>query len=321
MVALDTSICCLRSTPTAPALVVFTVSQPVDKSVAATHAARNLSHGGQSDRTAAICKAASRCPPVRTPASCESAASYARKSDGCRRRVRRRASPTRQPFRKRKAGLPGCALPVLEIVANRERGQFAGTSFVDCLRHTPRMKLPAACHTAHLRGPHGRHHAFLARRVPTAEPGGEIDLLWPDGHTGGGARDRARRLSERAPDGPLRDRIAEHVTRPLLTLFHATRHTQRHHPAHRPRRRLCARGHRQGRFRGGRVVHRSAASTARCCAIECRPTAGPRAPTRRCTTRCARCACCAAAPAHARPGRRRASASSDSPRAGTWSRD
>lgn len=55
--------------------------------------------------------------------------------------------------------------------------------------------------------------------VPTAEPGGEILELWPGGAPGS-ARVRVREeLIERSPQGPLRDRIAQHVTRPLLTLF------------------------------------------------------------------------------------------------------
>jgi len=62
----------------------------------------------------------------------------------------------------------------------------------------------------------------FAAGVPAAEPGGETLLLWPAGAPGA---DRVRvreTLTERAPDGPLRDRIVEHVTQPRLTLFHAT---------------------------------------------------------------------------------------------------
>ncbi|HEX6398489.1 MAG TPA: alpha/beta hydrolase [Steroidobacteraceae bacterium] len=60
-----------------------------------------------------------------------------------------------------------------------------------------------------------------AAGVPTAEPGGETLMLWPAGAPGGEQVKVAQVLTERAPDGPLRDRIVEHVTRPQLTLFHA----------------------------------------------------------------------------------------------------
>jgi acetyl esterase/lipase len=61
-----------------------------------------------------------------------------------------------------------------------------------------------------------------AAGLPTAEPGGETVLLWPAGVPGGEHVKVQQRLTERAPDGPLRDRIAEHVTQPLMTLFHAS---------------------------------------------------------------------------------------------------
>ena len=84
------------------------------------------------------------------------------------------------------------------------------------------MKLPAAC----------KHLIFaalmvittrevLGAAVPAVEPGGDTVLLWPKGTPGAEHVTVKETLSERAPDGPLRDRIAEHVTRPLLTLFHA----------------------------------------------------------------------------------------------------
>ena len=60
----------------------------------------------------------------------------------------------------------------------------------------------------------------LAAGVPTAEPGGETLLLWPAGVPGAERVTVKQQLTERAPAGPLRDRIAEHVTQPLLTLFH-----------------------------------------------------------------------------------------------------
>ena len=57
--------------------------------------------------------------------------------------------------------------------------------------------------------------------APTAEPGGDTLLLWPKGTPGAQQVTAKQILSERAPEGSLRDRIAEHVTRPLMTLFHA----------------------------------------------------------------------------------------------------
>ena len=62
--------------------------------------------------------------------------------------------------------------------------------------------------------------APLAASVPTAEPGGEKILLWPEGAPGAQKVSARETFLERAPNGPLRDRIAEHVTRPNLTLFH-----------------------------------------------------------------------------------------------------
>jgi acetyl esterase/lipase len=60
----------------------------------------------------------------------------------------------------------------------------------------------------------------LAAGVPTAEPGGETVVLWPAGVPGAARVSVEQVLSERAPAGPLRDRVAEHVTQPLITLFH-----------------------------------------------------------------------------------------------------
>ena len=62
----------------------------------------------------------------------------------------------------------------------------------------------------------------LAAGVTTADPGGETLVLWPDGAPGA-ARVTVRETFERAPQGPLQDRIVEHVTRPTVTLFHAQR--------------------------------------------------------------------------------------------------
>lgn len=60
-----------------------------------------------------------------------------------------------------------------------------------------------------------------AAGVPAVEPGGETVPLWSAGVPGAERVRVVEALTERAPQGPLRDRIAEHVTRPLLTLFHA----------------------------------------------------------------------------------------------------
>jgi acetyl esterase/lipase len=43
--------------------------------------------------------------------------------------------------------------------------------------------------------------------------------LWPGGAPGGEDVTVREEIIERLPDGPLRDRFAQHVTRPLLTLF------------------------------------------------------------------------------------------------------
>jgi acetyl esterase/lipase len=60
-----------------------------------------------------------------------------------------------------------------------------------------------------------------AAGVPTAEPGGETLTLWSAGVPGAEHVEVSQVLTERAPEGPLRDRIAEHVTHPQLTLVHA----------------------------------------------------------------------------------------------------
>ena len=61
----------------------------------------------------------------------------------------------------------------------------------------------------------------LSAGVPTAEPEGETLLLWPAGAPGGERVSAHETFTERAPEGPLRDRIVEHVTRPALVLFPA----------------------------------------------------------------------------------------------------
>jgi acetyl esterase/lipase len=61
----------------------------------------------------------------------------------------------------------------------------------------------------------------LSAGVPTAEPEGDTLLLWPGGAPGAGRVTARETFTERSPDGPLRDRIVEHVTRPALVLFPA----------------------------------------------------------------------------------------------------
>ena len=54
--------------------------------------------------------------------------------------------------------------------------------------------------------------------APQATPGETLDL-WPGGAPGGGRVTVREEVIERLPDGPMRDRFAQHVTRPNLTLF------------------------------------------------------------------------------------------------------
>jgi acetyl esterase/lipase len=60
-----------------------------------------------------------------------------------------------------------------------------------------------------------------AAPVPTAEPAGEAIELWPGGAPGGEKVTVHEQLLERRSTGPLRDRIVQHTTRPLITLFPA----------------------------------------------------------------------------------------------------
>ena len=63
--------------------------------------------------------------------------------------------------------------------------------------------------------------AALARNAhaaPAAAPGETLDL-WPGGAPGGERVTVREEIIERLPDGPMRDRFAQHVTRPNLTLF------------------------------------------------------------------------------------------------------
>ena len=52
----------------------------------------------------------------------------------------------------------------------------------------------------------------------SAAPADDIDL-WPAGAPGGERVTVREEIVERMPDGPMRDRFAQHVTRPTLTLF------------------------------------------------------------------------------------------------------
>jgi hypothetical protein len=61
----------------------------------------------------------------------------------------------------------------------------------------------------------------IAAGLPTAEPEGETLRLWPGGAPGAERVTAHEAFTERAAQGPLKDRIVEHVTRPALTLFHA----------------------------------------------------------------------------------------------------
>lgn len=58
-----------------------------------------------------------------------------------------------------------------------------------------------------------------AEPIPTTEPPGNVVELWPGGAPGGERVSVREELLERSPAGPLRDRIAQHVTRPVMTLF------------------------------------------------------------------------------------------------------
>jgi acetyl esterase/lipase len=63
----------------------------------------------------------------------------------------------------------------------------------------------------------------MAALAPAASPAsssnkGDLEL-WPGGAPGGEHVTVREEIIERLPDGPMRDRFAQHVTRPLLTLF------------------------------------------------------------------------------------------------------
>jgi acetyl esterase/lipase len=54
---------------------------------------------------------------------------------------------------------------------------------------------------------------------PAGQPGDAIVDLWPGGPPGGDRVTVKEEIVERLPEGPMRDRYAQHVTRPTLTLF------------------------------------------------------------------------------------------------------
>jgi len=62
--------------------------------------------------------------------------------------------------------------------------------------------------------------AGMAARKPAAgEPGDEVVDLWPRGAPGGDHVTAKEEVVERLPDGPMRDRFVQHVTRPSMTIF------------------------------------------------------------------------------------------------------
>jgi acetyl esterase/lipase len=61
--------------------------------------------------------------------------------------------------------------------------------------------------------------AAAAAPVMVGEPAGDTLELWPGGTPGGDRVTVREEIIERLPDGPMRDRFAQHVTRPRLTLF------------------------------------------------------------------------------------------------------
>jgi acetyl esterase/lipase len=61
--------------------------------------------------------------------------------------------------------------------------------------------------------------AALTTNASAAESGGDTIDLWPAGAPGGDRVTVREEIVERLPDGPMRDRFVQHVTRPNLTLF------------------------------------------------------------------------------------------------------
>jgi acetyl esterase/lipase len=60
---------------------------------------------------------------------------------------------------------------------------------------------------------------FAARKPAAGEPGDEIIDLWPGVAPGGERVTVKEEVVERLPDGPMRDRFVQHVTRPSMTIF------------------------------------------------------------------------------------------------------
>jgi acetyl esterase/lipase len=58
----------------------------------------------------------------------------------------------------------------------------------------------------------------LAESRPAVESGRSVDL-WPGGPPGAERVTVREELIDRLPDGPMRDRVVQHVTRPRITLF------------------------------------------------------------------------------------------------------
>lgn len=86
--------------------------------------------------------------------------------------------------------------------------------------HTPRMQLPMTSRWIILAATMiVANAAGAAAPVPAAEPGGDTIELWPGGAPGSERVVAKEELLERQPDGPQRDRLVQHTTRPLLTIF------------------------------------------------------------------------------------------------------
>ena len=62
-------------------------------------------------------------------------------------------------------------------------------------------------------------HTAIAPAAPASQPGDPVIDLWPAGAPGGDRVSVREEIVERLPEGPMRDRFAQHVTRPNLTLF------------------------------------------------------------------------------------------------------
>jgi len=58
----------------------------------------------------------------------------------------------------------------------------------------------------------------VSQATPVASDGSSVEL-WPGGAPGADKVTVREEIVERLPDGPMRDRFAQHVTRPLLTLY------------------------------------------------------------------------------------------------------